>query len=67
MSKNQFTGTASQPQSNRNANANFVNSIRTSTVGNDEEAGMAYGKNRGCLPLAVVMMIYSDFNELPRN
>ena len=34
MSKNQFTGTATQPQPqhNRNATANFVNLIRTSTV-----------------------------------
>ena len=32
MSKNQFTGTATQPQRNRNATANFVNLIRTSTV-----------------------------------
>ena len=30
--KNQFTGTATQPQRNRNATANYVNSIRTSTV-----------------------------------
>ena len=33
MSKNQFTGTATQPQRNRNATANFVNLIRTSAVG----------------------------------
>ena len=32
MSKNQFTGTATQPQRNRNATANFVNLIMTSTV-----------------------------------
>ena len=32
MSKNQFTGTATQPQRNRNATANYVNLIRTSTV-----------------------------------
>ena len=32
MSKNQFTGTATQPQRNRNATANFVNLIRTSTL-----------------------------------
>ena len=32
MSKNQFTGTAAQPQRNRNATANFVNLIMTSTV-----------------------------------
>ena len=33
MSKNQFTGTATQPQRNRNATANYVNLKRTSTVG----------------------------------
>ena len=32
MSKNQFTGTATQPQRNRNATANFVNLIMTSTA-----------------------------------
>ena len=32
MSKNQFTGTATQPQRNRNATANYVNLIRTGTV-----------------------------------
>jgi len=32
MSKNQFTGIATQPQRNRNVNANLVNLIRTSTV-----------------------------------
>jgi len=32
MSKNRFTGTATQPQRNRNATANLVNLIRTSTV-----------------------------------
>ena len=32
MSKNQFTGTATQPQCNRNATAIFVSLIRTSTV-----------------------------------
>ena len=32
MSKNQFTGTATQPQRNRNATANYVNLIRTNTV-----------------------------------
>jgi len=32
MSTNQFTGTATQPQCNRNETAHFVNLIRTSTV-----------------------------------
>ena len=32
MSKNKFTGTATQPQRNRNATAHFVNLIMTSTV-----------------------------------
>ena len=32
MSKNQFTGTATQPQRNRKTTANFVNVIMTSTV-----------------------------------
>ena len=32
MSKNQFTGTATQPKRNRNATANFVNLIMTNTV-----------------------------------
>ena len=32
MSKIQFTGTATQPQRNRNATENVVNLIRTSTV-----------------------------------
>ena len=39
MSKSQFTGTATQPQRNqrnRNATANFVNLIRTSTVHQDQ-------------------------------
>ena len=32
MSKNQFTGTATQPQRNRNTTTNVVNLIMTSTV-----------------------------------
>jgi len=32
MKKNQLTGSAMQPQCNRNATANYVNLIMTSTV-----------------------------------
>jgi len=37
MSKYQFTGTATQLQGNRNATANFVNLIMTSSVPNDRK------------------------------